>query len=80
MAANIGKTPKNNIFADFDLRRHVPAEMTDESAPCYYFRDQKSIVMRVPGAFDGQGYYIQGNQKVTVPALYKSIIEKLQSE
>jgi len=77
MAANTGKTPNNIVTADFDLRLHHPKEMTDESAQCYYFRDQKSIVTRIPQAFSGEGHYIQGDQKQTIPLLYKKIIEKL---
>jgi len=79
MAANVGKTPKNIVTADFDLRLHQPEDMADESAQCYYFRDQKSIVTRIPQAFGGKGHYIQGDQKQTIPLLYKKIIEKLDS-
>ena len=77
MAANIGKIPRGIVTADFDLRSRVPGEMTDESAQHYYFRDQKSVVNRVPQAFEGKGYYIQGNQKQTLPLLYRKIIEEI---
>ena len=77
MAANIGKAPNNILTADFDLRSYYPNQMTDESSAGYYFRDQKSIVTRIPQAFSGWGFYIQGNQKQTFPLLYKKIIEKL---
>jgi hypothetical protein len=77
MAANAGRPPKDIITADFDLRRHSPDEKSDESAGGYYFRDQKSIVTRIPRAFDGTGLYVQGNQKQTFPLLYKNIVEKL---
>jgi hypothetical protein len=43
----------------------------------YYFRDQKSIVTRVPEAYNGKGYYIEGNQKNTIPVLFKKIVELL---
>ncbi len=76
MAANIGKVPNNILTADFDLRRHDPAQMTDESSQGYYFRDQKSIVTRIPEAFAGKGFYIEADQKQTFPLLYKKIIEK----
>ncbi|MFH1615765.1 MAG: hypothetical protein ABIG61_11880, partial [Planctomycetota bacterium] len=79
MAANVGKTPKGILTADFDLRNHNPAEMTDESAQYYYFRDQKSIVTRVPQAYNGRGYYIQANQKAAIPLLYKNIIRLLEA-
>ena len=77
MAANTGCTPKGITAADFDLRAHNPGEMTNESAQGYYYRDQKSVVTRVPEAFGGRGYYVHGNQRMTVPTLYKRIIEKL---
>lgn len=77
MAANAGSTPNNIITADFDLRSYEPRAMTDESEEGYYFRDQKSIVTRIPQAFNGKGFYIQGDQKKTFPFLYKKIIEQL---
>ncbi len=77
MAANVGKRPKKIITADFDLRNFRPEHMANEQAQNYYFRDQKSIVTRVPKAFGGTGTYIQGNQKQTVPYLYKKIVELL---
>ncbi len=77
MAANAGNTPNNIITADFDLRTHEPKAMTDESKEGYYFRDQKSIVTRIPQAFNGKGLYIQGDQKQTFTFLYKKIMEQL---
>jgi hypothetical protein len=77
MAANVGNVPRNIMTADFDLRDYRPDQMTDESAQGYYFRDQKSIVTRIPRAFAGRGLYIQGDQKQTIPLLYKRILEHL---
>ncbi len=77
MAANVGCVPHGILAADFDLRMHEPRQMTDESAPCYYFRDQKSVVTRIPEAFGGRGLYVQGDQKQTIPLLYQQIIECL---
>ena len=77
MAANAGTVPNNIITADFDLRDHQPKAMIDESNEGYYFRDQKSIVTRIPQAFNGKGFYIQGDQKKTFPLLYKKIVEQL---
>ncbi len=77
MAANTGNVPNNIITADFDLRDHEPEAMSDESSGGYYFRDQKSVVTRIPRAFNGKGFYIQGNQKQTFLLLYKKIIEGL---
>lgn len=77
MAANSGTPPNNIITADFDIREEGKNRMTDESSQFYYYRDQKSVVVRIPQAFNGKGYYIFGNQKLTIPYLYKKIIEKL---
>ncbi len=78
MAGNIGKVPKNIITADFDLRPFKPEHITNESAVGYYYRDQKSIVTRVPEAYGGKGFYIEGNQKQTIPLLFKKINELLK--
>jgi hypothetical protein len=77
MAANVASVPHDIVTADFDLREHEPRQMTDEAAQGYYFRDQKSVVTRIPEAFGGRGLYIQGDQKQTVPFLYKQLIEAL---
>jgi len=75
MAANGGCVPHGILAANFDLRMHEPRQMTNESAPCYYFRDQKCVVTRIPEAFGGRGLYVQGDQKQTIPLLYQQITE-----
>ncbi|MEN6335321.1 MAG: hypothetical protein ABFE01_13815 [Phycisphaerales bacterium] len=77
MAANVGSVPQGILTADFDLREHKARQMTDEAAQGYYFRDQKSVLTRIPEAFGGRGLYIQGDQKQTVPLLYREIIKGL---
>jgi hypothetical protein len=77
MAANVGAVPHGILTADFDLRAHEPRHMTDESAPEYYFRDQKSVATRIPQACGGRGLYLQGDQTRTFPFLCKQIIEAL---
>jgi len=76
MAANVGKVPNGIFTADFDLRDYKPGQMKDESQEGYYFRDQKSVVTRIPRAFGGRGFYIQGEQKQTLPRLYQSLIKR----
>jgi len=78
MAANVGRVPRGILTADFDLRVHEPRQMTDESAPGYYFRDQKSVVTRIPQAFGGRGLYLQGDQTQTFPFLCKQLVEVLK--
>jgi hypothetical protein len=77
MAGNIGHVPKKIITANFDLRPYNPEKLTDENAVAYYYRDQKSIVSRIPQAYGGKGYYISGNQKQTIPLLYNKLLELL---
>jgi hypothetical protein len=77
MAANVGAVPQGILTADFDLRKHESRQMTDESAPGYYFRDQKSVVTRIPQAFAGRGLYVQGDQTKTVPFLCQEIRQML---
>jgi hypothetical protein len=77
MAGNIGHVPNKIITANFDLRPYNPDKLTDENAVGYYYRDQKSIVTRIPQAYGGKGYYIGGNQKQTIPLLYNKLLELL---
>jgi hypothetical protein len=77
MAGNIGHVPNKITTANFDLRPYNPDILTDENAVGYYYRDQKSIVTRIPRAYGGKGYYIGGNQKQTFPLLYNKLLELL---
>jgi hypothetical protein len=79
MAGNIGKAPFGIITADFDLKPYHHEAMKDEGSCYYYFRHHKSVVTRIPEAFNGKGYYIQGEQKITLPRLYREIIKLLES-
>ena len=80
IAANTGSVPNGILTADFDLRDRDPGAMSDESSQGYYFRDQKSVVTRIPHSFAGKGFYIQGNEKQTFPLLYKKTIQLLQQK
>jgi hypothetical protein len=73
MAANVGKAPQGMVTADFDMRPADPANEADPSKPDYYFRDLKSVVVRIPRAFGGHGHYIQGNFLDTIPQLWTAI-------
>ena len=77
MAGNVGNVPNKIITANFDLRTYDPEDFTKEDRVGYYYRDQKSIVTRVPDAYNGKGYYIGGNQLNTFPVLYKKLMELL---
>ncbi len=74
MASNVGDGPSSDLVtADFDIRPMHLEAMTDERHYAYYFRDQKSIVTRIPHAFGGHGYYVQGDQLVTFPELFRQV-------
>lgn len=70
MAANVGKPPEGLITANFDLRSPTATWASDPSQANYYFRDQKSVVTRIPQAFGGTGYMVEGNFLDSLPALY----------
>ena len=74
MAANVGAPPTGLITADFDLRPQGPARC-GEDAPSYYFRDQKSVVTRIPDAFGGTGFYVEGDQEQTFVRLFQKLTE-----
>jgi hypothetical protein len=77
MAANVGAAPQGMMTADFDMR---PADVEAEADPSrteYYFRDLKSIAVRIPRAFDGHGHYVQGNFIDTVPQLWHALDRRL---
>lgn len=75
MAANCGSAARGIITADFDIREYRCEAMRDESAAGYYFRDQKSIVTRIPEAFGGTSFYVCGDQKATLPLLFKTVMD-----
>lgn len=78
MAGNTGHVPEGIITADFDIRPYNPGSFSSEESVGYYYRDQKSIVTRVPKAYHGSGLYIGGNQKQTFPAFYKKLTELMK--
>jgi len=73
MAANTGKPPKGIVTAVFDFLPADPRDVRDENKPGYYRRDLKSVVVRIPEAFGGEGHYVQGDQRRTLPDLYAHI-------
>ena len=74
MAANVGRPPRGLVTANFDMRPVATGDVNDEEKPGYYFRDNKSVVTRIPAAFGGRGHYVHGNLKHTIPALYKKLL------
>ena len=70
MAANVGKPPTGLITANFDLRAGGSDDIIDPSQARYYYRDIKSVVTRIPEAFGGRGYMVEGNFLDSLPALH----------
>jgi hypothetical protein len=79
MAANVGNPPNNLVSASFDIRPAEIADADDERKAGYYFRDIKSVVVRIPSAFGGKGYYVQGDHLVTLPAFYQHLVRRFES-
>jgi hypothetical protein len=75
MAANIGRAPNGIETASFDFRPGVPADTSDERRAGYYYRDLKSVVVRIPESFGGHGHYVQGDHLQTVPSFYQALVQ-----
>ena len=76
MAANSKMPPSKIMTANFDLREEAPSKNVNEYSQYYYFRDQKSIISRIPRIFNGNSFYVKGDQRNTIPLLYKELIKK----
>ena len=78
MVTNQGRPPKGIVTGDLDIRPFVfDDSVKDEGQYYYYLRDQKTIATRLPRVFDGAGYYVEGEQRQTVPALYQLTMRAL---
>ncbi len=84
MARNVagqrGEEIRHFTTAVFDLPTlgddlHAEAPKTD---PRYYFRPYKTVLVRTV-ADGGTSYYIQGDHRLTVPALYDRIVARIAS-
>jgi hypothetical protein len=76
MAANTGRPPRGLWTADFDLRPFGGDQGRDERCHEYYFRDQKSVVTRIPESFDGVGFYFQGLHRETFVPFYQYVVRE----
>ena len=70
IAANVGKPPTGIVTGNLDLRAATPEDTDDPEQAKYYYRDVKSTVTRIPRAFGGRGYMVQGHFRDSIPALY----------
>ena len=77
MVTNQGRPPQGIVTGDFDLRPFAFDDtVKDEGQYYYYLRDQKTIATRLPRVFHGAGYYLEGEQKETVPAFYQLLMRE----
>jgi len=76
ITANLGYKPDNIYTADFDIRPANLSKMKSEDSFYYYFRDQKSIVTRIPQSFNGKGIYVCGNHLTTLKRFYQLLSKK----
>lgn len=74
MAANVGKPPRGLVTANFDLRSGGDNPLSHPSQPTHYYRDLKSVVLRIPEAFGGRGHMIEGNFLDSMPALHDLLV------
>lgn len=78
MVTNQGRPPRGIVTADFDIRPFAFDDRArDEGEYYYYLRDQKTIATRLPRVFGGAGYYVEGDQRITVPAFYQLLMQEL---
>jgi hypothetical protein len=73
-----GRSIRNFTTAVFDL---VPLEgntrqQADKSDPRYYYRPWKTILVRTV-ADGGESHYVQGDHRVTLPHLYRAVLDAL---
>jgi len=62
------------VFDLVDLGEEV-SEEASKSDPRYYFRPYKTVLVRTV-ADGGTSYYVQGDHRLTIPALYDQILAK----
>ncbi|OHB83067.1 MAG: hypothetical protein A2V98_15015, partial [Planctomycetes bacterium RBG_16_64_12] len=62
------------VFDLVDLGQEVSQEAS-KSDPRYYFRPYKTVLVRTV-ADGGTSYYVQGDHRLTIPALYDQILAK----
>jgi hypothetical protein len=84
MARNVARQRGESISrfttAVFDLPDlgGQPDREADKSDPRYYFRWYKSVLVRTV-ADGGKSYYVQGDHRLTIPALYDQIIKRAKA-
>ncbi len=84
MARNVahpkGEVIRNFTTGVFDLPE-LGGDLTTEAPkddPRYYFRPYKTILVRTV-ADGGESFYVKGDHKATVPALYDHVVQQLDS-
>jgi len=77
ISRNLGYPTYSITTANFDLidLGNYRAKL-GYSDPHYYYRPRKNIVNR-PTSMGGKGWHFCGDHRVTIPNLYKKLIQKL---
>ena len=77
ISRNLGYQVKDITTANFDLidLGDYKSKIGYEN-PQYYYRPRKNIVNR-PTSMGGRGWHFCGDHKITIPSLYKKIMEKI---
>jgi len=63
------------VFDLHDLGDDVQTE-PPKTEPCYYFRPYKTVLVRTV-ADGGRSFYVRGDMRATVPALYRAVVNRL---
>jgi hypothetical protein len=77
ISRNLGYATRKITTANFDLVNLGDYRLEiGHDDPRYYYRPRKNIVNR-PTSIGGKGWHFSGDHKVTIPNLYKKLINRL---
>jgi hypothetical protein len=78
MISNVGTVPSRLDTIVFDIREILASDNArDTSKASYYYRDFKSIIVRIPSAYHGKGHYVCGNMLNTLPLFHSALSHRL---
>jgi hypothetical protein len=65
------------VFDLLDLGDDLSAE-APKTSPQYYYRPYKTVLVRTVSD-GGKGYYVRGDHRATMPALYALLSERMKA-
>lgn len=76
IARNLGHRVEGLTTANFDLYPlgEDYRQPIGQDKPEYYYRPRKNVINR-PTSLHGQGYHIQGDHRLTIPNLYRAVLQ-----